>query len=475
MDSMRRPEQAGSLWSYPEAPPPPRGLAVLGVFGPGAILASATIGAGETILAVRAGAWAGYDLLWIVLVASFTKSFVLLYLLGRYAALSGDSVANRLMELPGPRGWLLVFILLADLVPAGAVFAAIAAPCGALITQHLGGDARAWGIAFALVAILVAVAQKYDVLEKQQVVVCLVLLVCVVLSTLLVGPDLRRLLAGLFGIGRVPEVPDWAREAFRGRPMALELGTVFGYAGNVAMGYLVYGEFVRQKGWGVFRAPVPPPPPDRLPTDEANLRRARAGLRLMRGDLVLTATLIFAVTAAFMVAGAVVLHPIGQMPLGFDLLSRQAAIFERISPALIPVYYVAILLALWGTLNSVPEIYARVTHGFVRALFPARTEGLSYLAVLRGTGAYLALCAVPLLWLRVQPQAMMDVVGLLSTNLGVALAFVAALWLDGRLPAPLRAPRVLFAAGVVSSLIVFATTALSAWFLFLAYSSPHAP
>ncbi|HJR51172.1 MAG TPA: Nramp family divalent metal transporter, partial [Gemmatimonadales bacterium] len=184
---MARPERTTADWSYPESPPPPRGLAVLGVFGPGAILASATIGAGETILAVRAGAWGGYDLLWLILVASFTKSFVLLYLLGRYAALTGDSVAHRLMELPGPRGWLLVFILLADLVPAGAVFAAIAAPCGALITQHAGGDPRVWAIAFALLAILVAVVQKYELLEQQQVVVCFVLLVCVVVSTLLVG------------------------------------------------------------------------------------------------------------------------------------------------------------------------------------------------------------------------------------------------------------------------------------------------
>jgi Mn2+/Fe2+ NRAMP family transporter len=457
-------------WSYPEGPPRPRGPALLRTFGPGAILASATIGAGETILAVRAGAWGGYGLLWLVLVSSFTKSFVLLYLLGRYAALTGDSVPARLAELPGPRGWLLVFVLLADLVPAGAVFAAIAAPCGALITQHAGGDPRLWAIGFALAAIAVAVVQKYEMLEKQQVVVCLVLLACVVLATALVGPDLRRLLAGLFAIGRVPEVPPWARDAFAGRPRALEVSTVFGYAGNVAMGYLVYAEFVRRKGWGVFASAATPPPPARLPTDEANLSRARSSLWPIRGDLAMTAGLIFAVTAAFMVAGAVVLHPIGQMPLGFDLLSRQAAIFERISPALIPVYYVAVLFALWGTLNSVPEIYARVTHGFVRALAPRRAARLRFETVLFGIGAYLAVCSVPLLWLRVQPQAMMDVVGLLSTNLGVALAFVAALWLDRRLPPALRAGRVLFALGLVSALLVFAATAVSAWSFVLAYA-----
>jgi Mn2+/Fe2+ NRAMP family transporter len=454
----------GAAWSYPEPPPRPGGAGFLRAFGPGAILASATIGAGETILAVRAGAWGGYDLLWLILVAAFTKSFVLLYLLGRYAALTGDSVARRLLELPGPRGWPLWFVLIADLLPAGPVFAAIAAPCGWLFSQQLGGEPRAWAVGFALLAIAVAVLQRYEALEKQQVVVCLVLLACVVTSTLLIGPDLRRMLAGLVAVGRVPEVPAWARPAFEGRPLALELATVFGYAGNVAMGYLVYCEFVRQKRWGVFRGDATPPPPARLPVDAANLGRARRGLAPLRGDLVLTASLIFLVTGAFLVAGATALHPIGEMPRGFDLLSKQAVIFEAISPALIPVYYVAVLFALWGTLNSIPEIYARVTQSFLAALLPRQMAGVGYRAVLRGLGAYLALSSFALLWLRVQPQRLMDFVALFSTNLGVAVAFVAALWLDRRLPGPLRASPALFAAGVVSFLIVLGATAVSAWF-----------
>lgn len=464
---MGRSTAATASWSYPEPAPAPRGLGLLRAFGPGAILASATIGAGETILAVRAGAWGGYDLLWLILLASLTKSFVLLYLLGRYAALTGDAVARRLLELPGPRGWLLVFILVADLLPAGPVFAAIAAPCGVLLTQQLGGDPRFWAIGFLLVAIGVAVVQKYDVLEKQQVVVCLVLLACVVVSTLLVGPDLRRLLAGLLGFGRIPEVPAWAKQALAGRSLALEMSTVFGYAGNVAMGYVVYCEFVRQKRWGVFRSRLAPPPPERLPTDPESLDRARSGLTHMRYDLAITASLIFLVTAAFLVAGAVVLHPIGQMPLGFDLLSRQATIFAKISPVLVPVYYVAILFALWGTLNSVPEIYARVTHAFLGALLPERFAKVPYERVMRGLGVYLALCSIPLLWFRIQPQAMMDFVALFSTNLGVGLAFLAALWLDRRLPRELRASPLLFGAGVASFLVVLAATAVSAHSLLL--------
>ena len=60
--------------------PPPEGVfaqswslkkifGMLAVFGPAAIVASVAIGAGETIVVVRAGAWAGYGLLWMVLLS----------------------------------------------------------------------------------------------------------------------------------------------------------------------------------------------------------------------------------------------------------------------------------------------------------------------------------------------------------------------------------------------------------------------
>ena len=61
-------------------------LEILKRIGPDTIVASATIGAGETVLAVWLGAWGGYELLWLILLAVLTKSFLTLYLLDRYAA-----------------------------------------------------------------------------------------------------------------------------------------------------------------------------------------------------------------------------------------------------------------------------------------------------------------------------------------------------------------------------------------------------
>ena len=51
--TLAEPWSAGKLWR------------MLALFGPAAIVASVSIGAGETIIVVKTGSWAGYNLLWI--------------------------------------------------------------------------------------------------------------------------------------------------------------------------------------------------------------------------------------------------------------------------------------------------------------------------------------------------------------------------------------------------------------------------
>jgi len=63
MDKIEIPRSTGVFderWSLKKI------LGILAIFGPAAIVASLGIGAGETIVVVRSGAWAGYNLLWLV-------------------------------------------------------------------------------------------------------------------------------------------------------------------------------------------------------------------------------------------------------------------------------------------------------------------------------------------------------------------------------------------------------------------------
>ena len=108
LDKVSIPEPTGV---YAEPWSPKKIIGLLRMFGPAAMVASLAIGAGETIVVVRSGAWAGYDLLWLVLISCLVKGFFVTYMLGRYTAISGEFIGHRLVRLPGPRGWLLLLIV----------------------------------------------------------------------------------------------------------------------------------------------------------------------------------------------------------------------------------------------------------------------------------------------------------------------------------------------------------------------------
>ena len=118
---LAEPWSAGKLWR------------MAGLFGPAAIVASVSIGAGETIVVVKTGSWAGYDLLWLVLASVLVKGICVTYLLGRYTAVSGEMIGPALVRMPGPRGWLLAGDHLLELGAAGPLWAAIARPSGDLM------------------------------------------------------------------------------------------------------------------------------------------------------------------------------------------------------------------------------------------------------------------------------------------------------------------------------------------------------
>ena len=72
-------------------------------FGPGAIIASVTIGSGETVWASRSGAIFGYAMFWAFSLFCITK-VVQVYSAARYMTLTGEHPMERWAQLPGPKG-----------------------------------------------------------------------------------------------------------------------------------------------------------------------------------------------------------------------------------------------------------------------------------------------------------------------------------------------------------------------------------
>jgi hypothetical protein len=125
------------------------------------------------------------------------------------------------------------------------------------------------------------------------------------------------------------------------------------------------------------------------------------------------------------------------------------------------VYYICVVAALWGTVQSYPEIYARVTHDFCTAIWPKQAFSLDRFRLV--IAAYVLIVAAPLVWIDVSFATLTAVVAFLATNAGVALAMLAALHLDRQLPPLYRTHRWLFAAGVLSAAILVAASCISGW------------
>ena len=113
MSSASNPNPDGSSLPLPSGLESRNPLAWLTIFGPGAVIASLTIGSGELIFSSRGGALFGYRLLWFFLLVLLFK-WALVFVTARHMVLTGAHPFQRWMDLPGPRGWFpLVFFMLA--------------------------------------------------------------------------------------------------------------------------------------------------------------------------------------------------------------------------------------------------------------------------------------------------------------------------------------------------------------------------
>jgi Mn2+/Fe2+ NRAMP family transporter len=94
----------------PLAKEPPRTLfATLLRLGPGMIIAGSIVGSGELIATTKAGAEAGFWLLWLIIIGCIIKVSTQIEF-GRYAVTWGQTPLKALNSLPGPRlkvNWLL--------------------------------------------------------------------------------------------------------------------------------------------------------------------------------------------------------------------------------------------------------------------------------------------------------------------------------------------------------------------------------
>lgn len=480
----------------------------LSIIGPGAIVASLTIGAGELVFSSRGGAVFGYPLLgFFVLICALKWALVLLT--ARHMVLTGRHPLETWVELPGPRGWLVwVFVILAVIAfPIWVGFHA--GTLGTLVasltnTQNaLDGAAHyGWGLVMLAVVMMLVQTGGYQRLETIQMLIVLVMLLCVSTSLVMLNPDWLAMLKGVLTPWEI-RYPAWVTKYrhFEGRPLWVELAAYVGVLGGSGYDYLAYVSFLREKGWGAAgRRPADAATLQAIATDPQHVYRQ--WLRAPLVDATVSFVVVFFFSAVFVACGTTVLGPREQIPDGSDLLTLQAQFVTAGSSWLKPLYFVGAFLAMFGTLYGTIEVAPTVAREMIRSLrgqIPREWRVHAWVTTWVGFGGAMVLGA-SIAWTQMRSSgsppaliALLDPANLFTGVLACGLIGGLAVWFDQtRLPESLQSPPWLRAINAVGcplflalglkaywehsrgwAMLLFVGTVASGWFTALWFSSSN--
>lgn len=377
------------------------------VFGPGAIMASLTIGTGELIFSSRGGALFGYHILFVFSLISLLK-WALVFGTSRHMVLTGVHPYERMLEFPGPRGWLLIMLLLMSIacMPIWISFhSGVLGNLSSWVTGTRGGLHGGvdylWGAGILAATAILSFAGGYTVLERVQMAVVLAMVFCSGLTLLLYRPDWLEMLAGLLP-SRL-SYPEWVSGKYpeiARHSVWVETTRYVGVIGGAGFDYLAYTSWLREKQWGVLPDRATP---EQLAEIAANPNHeVRRWIRAPLIDCAISFLMVVAFSAVFVASGAMFLGPAETVPDEENMLNLQARFVTQIHPILLPLYVMGAFLTMLGTLYGTIEIACTIADEICRTLSP-RWTALSAKRLRRGILIWsISAAMVILLWLFVR-------------------------------------------------------------------------
>ena len=383
-----------------ETPPKHRFVNLLRTIGPGLAIAATGVGAGDLLAAMFAGADFGMALVWVVVVGAVLK-FGLNEGVARWQLATGTTLLEGWCRYLGwpLKGYFLVYLVVWSFIVAAGLMSA----CG--VAAHALWPAlsiTAWGVIHSLVALGLVAMGRYGLFESVMKVLIGLMTLTLLISVVLVGPDLGEFVRGL-----VPSLPSGSAAA--------TLSLMGGVGGSVTL--LAYGYWIREKGWS-----------------------GSSVLGTVRLDLAVGYLLTGLFGIAMLVLAAAVLSGGDGMPAGSEgLVACGGAIREATSArwgaAAGGAAAMTFLIGVWGAVftstfgvwNGVPYLFA----DFVNALrgrfdVAVDTKGAAY----RGYLLYLAVPPMALLFLG-RPLWIIKVYTL-TGGLFMPLLAGSLLWLNSR-------------------------------------------
>lgn len=454
----------------------------LTVFGPGAIMASLTIGTGELIFSTRGGALFGYRILFLFAAISLCK-WVLVFSTARHMVLTGVHPLERWMALPfGPRGWLpsVMFVFAILCVPVWLSFHA--SVIGDLVAGWTrtkgflnGATVHLWGAVALVAMVCFALQGGYKVLERIQLVMVVTMLFVVTVALFLLKPDWLEMLWSTVVPQRL-EFPQWllddtrpAMKKIADKPLFIELSLYVGVVGGASYDYLAYTSFLRDKRWGLAGADLPAD----FKADAAITRQAKKWVRAPLIDCTVSFAVVMVFSAVFVASGWLVLAPLNEIPSDANFLSHQSRFVTQLNPWLNPLYQLGAFLTMLGTLYGTLEIGPAITRESYRLLGDEgavrdklRRYSLLWCGI--GAGLVLVLCFVNQIYSGdMKPAGLTRLLIPASLFTGVLSCGIICLlnpWMDHRALTPeLRSNLVLQALNILAGIVLLIVGLIGYW------------
>ncbi len=374
-------------------------MSLLAAVGPGLLVAATGVGAGDLATASIAGSKLGPAVLWAVILGALLK-LALTEGLARWQLATGETLlAGTVHRLGRPVALMfLAYLLIWTLFVGRALVSACGVTAQALAPVF--GDPEtgkvAFGILHSLAGVGLVLAGGYRLFERVMGVAIGLMFVTVVVTAVVLRPDLGALARGLL----VPSIPDLA-----GDGLVWTVAVLGGVGGTVTL--LCYGYWIREEG-----------------------REGPEALGLCRLDLASG----YAMTAIFGVAMVIIGSTVRVEGGGATLLVQLG---DRLGQSLGPAGRWLFLAGAWGAVassllgvwQSIPYLFADLWRLLTRpgsgAGTPVNTRGLPYRGYLVGLGL---LSIGGLFSSFVQIQKVYAVVGALF----IPLLALALLFLNGR-------------------------------------------
>ena len=346
--------------------PPTSFVAIMKMIGPGLILASSIVGSGELIATTVLGAEQGYILLWLIIVSCVIK-VVVQNELGRYAIGTGKTTLEAFDLIPGPRfglgkkyptvSWMVIcwfIMVLFTMMQIGGMLGGISEVLHGYLPLSANANTSivTWVWIINIITVFLLIGGKYSMVEK----ISMGLVVSFTILTVMCA----------FVLLKLPEYFSWSAVAsgLAFRPPEGGLATAvaaFGITGVGATELVMYPYWCIEKGYARSAGP--------RDDSDAWTKRAFGWIRVMGVDVVNSMVIYTFATIAFYLLGAGVLHSMGVVPQGAEMVSTLSSIYtETLGGWSLPVFLVGAIAVLYSTVFASTAAQIRIYADFVGML-----------------------------------------------------------------------------------------------------------